>query len=153
MCAVWLGTRATRACADGARGLAGPWQFYHRCPLDEHLACVRWGDETRGVPRKKKAAAGAARDGARTGNKFDHCCFVSMSLPNGEGRARGRGRLLELWLWPGGDLSRSLKPPPVARTLCNTARRMPAGSSPDACQGSRRPYAVALTTSAAWRRI
>ena len=70
-------------CGASGDRVRGAWQFYKRCPLDEHLTCVRWGDETRGVPRKKKAGAAGA-DKARTGNKFDHCCFVSMSLPNGE---------------------------------------------------------------------
>ena len=67
---------------------AGVGQFYKRCPLDQHLTSVRWGDETRGVPRKKKggAAAAGADKVARSGNRFDHCCFVSMSLPNGAPR-------------------------------------------------------------------
>ena len=61
---------------------------------------MRWGDDTRGVPRKKKGAAGAAAaaavtgDKVRSGNRFDHCCFVSMSLPNGASAPRISGLLL-----------------------------------------------------------
>mmetsp|Transcript_17878 Transcript_17878/g.40512 ORF Transcript_17878/g.40512 Transcript_17878/m.40512 type:complete len:411 (-) Transcript_17878:582-1814(-) len=57
-------------------------QFFLRCPIDSYVTCVRWGDNTRGVPRKKKGQP-EAKNKARSANKFDHCCFVSMSLPGG----------------------------------------------------------------------
>jgi TATA-box binding protein (TBP) (component of TFIID and TFIIIB) len=57
-------------------------QFFVRCPLDDCITSVRWGCQVRGEQRKKKAVP--APDGAaKSGNKFDHCCFVSMQLPDG----------------------------------------------------------------------
>ena len=57
-------------------------QFFSRCPLDDNITSVRWSGQVRGEQRKKKVAP--VPDGAvKQGNKFDHCCFVSMQLPEG----------------------------------------------------------------------
>merc|ERR1712216_326684 len=58
-------------------------QFFWRCPLDNGLTCLRWGERSRGEPQKKKAKVAVDGAKAKGSNKFDHCCFVSISLPNG----------------------------------------------------------------------
>lgn len=55
-------------------------QFFTRCPITECVTSVRWAENVRGEPRKKTPTK---KDDGRTTMRFNHCCFVSITLPSG----------------------------------------------------------------------
>jgi hypothetical protein len=56
-------------------------QFFLRCPTGGAITCIKWAGQIKGVQKVKK---GKPKEGSENqSKKFDHCCFVSMTLEGG----------------------------------------------------------------------
>jgi hypothetical protein len=70
-----------RVADNGPHAAINLEQFFLRCPTGGAITCIKWAGQIKGVQKVKK---GKPKEGSENqSKKFDHCCFVSMTLEDG----------------------------------------------------------------------
>ena len=70
-----------RVADNGPHAAINLEQFFLRCPTGGAITCIKWAGQIKGVQKVKK---GKPKEGSENqSKKFDHCCFISMTLEGG----------------------------------------------------------------------